>query len=242
MQTKLPDQCSICAQPLQGPYCSQCGQLHGKKRPSLWSLTQEAAATFFSLEKSGFSTLYYLLTKPEKVIHNYWQGQRAYYQSPNKILFYALLVVGLHLSFVNKEIIGLHFDVEGIAPQLMFILLVLPFYSLSSWLLYHPKKYRFAEHLIAKAYLVGLCLLLFTLIDDLFGWLFGIEDLYQFDFLGFMLLTAWLNWRVFGQQKSWWRGVLFSLADLLLMLLILASLVGIIYLLGGNVRQVDKLN
>jgi hypothetical protein len=201
---------------------------------------QEAAATFFSLEKSGLATMYTLLVKPEKVIHNYWQGQRAYYQSPNKILFYALLVLGLHLSFVNKEIIGLQFDVQGIAPQLMFILLILPFYSLSSWLLYHPKKYRFAEHLIAKAYLVGLCLLLFTLIDDFFYGVFGLDDLYQLDFLGFMLLTAWLNWRVFGQRKNWWRGVLFSLADLLLMLLLLAMLVGIIYLLGGNVQEVNN--
>jgi len=118
MEAKPAAACTQCGTPLIDKYCHQCGQLHSGKKASLILLISESLATFFSLERSGFATLLLLLKKPHIVISNYLAGNRGYYQSPNKLLFYALIVFGLHLSWVDSTVLNLNFDVEGASPSI----------------------------------------------------------------------------------------------------------------------------
>lgn len=97
-----------------------------KSWPNL--LIRESLGTFFSLERSGLATLWQLLKNPRFVISNYLDGNRGYHQPPNKLLFYALVVYGLHVTLVDSHVLNLTLDIEGTTPSLFFYA---PRYSIS---------------------------------------------------------------------------------------------------------------
>lgn len=228
--------CTICEQPLQGSYCHQCGQKHTGRKAGMRLLLQEFAATFFSLEKSGMATLRSLATQPERVVRNYIDGNRGYWQSPSKLLFYALLVFGLHSWWSDTEVLNMSFELEGVNPSWFFLALVLPLLALSAWLLYNPRKVNFAQHLIAMSYFWSLWFMVITLVGDLYDAFFE-RDLWMIDFAGFLLMVSWYQARVFAANKSWYVQWLLALLQVVLFFMLIAGLVLIIYLGGGRVRQ-----
>ena len=124
MEAQQQETCTVCATQLQGPYCHQCGQKHTGKTAGMRLLMQEFVATFFSLEKSGLATLWALVVRPNEVISNYIAGNRGYWQSPSKLVFYALLVFGLHSWWSDSEVLNMSFDIEGVNPSWFFLALV----------------------------------------------------------------------------------------------------------------------
>ncbi|MFN3529902.1 MAG: hypothetical protein ACK417_08295 [Bacteroidia bacterium] len=236
MNPALPEKCTICQTPLQGSYCHGCGQKHGGKEAGVWLLLQESLATFFSLEKSGLATIWALLSKPRNVVMNYIQGNRGYWQSPNKLIFYALIIYGLHVIWKNNEVLNMSFDLEGINPSWFFLALVLPFLVVSSWLLYVVKKTKMAHHLISVSYFWALWFILITLLGDALDGLFE-REFPMIDFAVFLLLVSWYEARVFASHYNWWKQALLALTQVLLFFILLALLVGVIYLAGGRVSH-----
>lgn len=235
MKASQPENCTICQTSLQGTYCHACGQKHTGKEAGFWVLLKEALATFFSLEKSGGATLWALLRKPRFVVMNYIEGNRGYLQSPNKLIFYALVLFGLHVLLVNQQVLNMSFDIEGFNPAWSFLTLVLPFLVLSSWLLYGPKRIPLAHHLVAVSYFFALWFIVLTILGDALYALFRTRNIV--DFFLFLLLVGWFSARVFAAHKPVWQQILLGLLQVLLFFVLLAMLVGIIYLLGGRVSQ-----
>jgi len=236
MQQPTLDACTQCGTVRVGPYCHQCGQLHSGKKAGLILLVRESLGTFFSLERSGLATLWQLIKNPRFVVSNYLNGNRGYHQPPNKLLFYALVVYGLHVTLVDSNVLNLTLDIEGSTPSLFFMLLVIPFLSLGGWLLYNPRKYGFADHLVANSYFVSVWFILLTVIGDTIDYIHP-RDWDYVDFFVFMAATTLHNTLYFIPQKPLFQKIVFPLIHILLYSLILASLAGLIYLLGGRVSE-----
>lgn len=235
MKAAQPENCTICQTTLQGTYCHACGQKHTGKEAGFLLLLQETIGTFFSLEKSGGATLWALLRKPRFVVMNYIEGNRGYLQSPNKLIFYALVLFGLHVLLVDQEVLNMSFDIEGFNPAWSFLTLVLPFLVLSSWLLHGPKRIPLAHHLVAVSYFFALWFIILTILGDALYALFN--NTIFVDFVLFLLLVCGFSARVFAAHKPVWQQILLGLLQVLLFFALLALLVGVIYLLGGRVSK-----
>lgn len=236
MEAKSSGTCTQCNSLLIGKYCHQCGQLHSGRKVSLLLLISESLGTFFSLERSGLATLIGLLKNPRRIVANYLEGNRGYFQPPNKLIFYALIVFGLHLSLFDSTVLNLTFEVEGVSPSIFFMLIVVPLLALAGWLLYGPRQHSFADHLVANSYLVPVWYILLTLFGDIVDYFYQ-RDWDVVDFAVFMLLTPLYSAFVFRPEKHkpWQIGL--ALLHVLLYFLIIAAIVGIIYLLGGRVKD-----
>lgn len=236
MEVAGKSNCTQCFTPLQGKYCHQCGQLHSGQKASLILLLREGLGTFFSLERSGLATIIQLLKRPGLIVHNYIAGNRGYYQPPNKLIFYALVIFGLHLSLIDNNVLNLSFDVEGFSPSIFFMLIVIPLLALAGWLLYGPKKHRYADHLVANSYLVPVWYMLLTVLGDLIDYIYQ-RDWDWVDFAVFMLITPMYSAFVFRPDKNKFQQIGLGILQFLGYFLILAAIIGIIYLLGGRVKQ-----
>lgn len=236
MEASTTGNCTQCNSLLVGKYCHQCGQLHSGQKVSLLLLMRESLGTFFSLERSGLATIISLLKSPKHIVVNYLAGNRGYFQPPNKLIFYALIVFGLHLSWVDNTVLNLSFEVEGISPSIFFMLIVIPVLALAGWLLYGARKHSYADHLVANSYLVPVWYILLTLFGDIVDYFYQ-RDWDVVDFAVFMLLTPLYSAFVFQPEKHklWQIGL--ALFHVLLYFLIIAAIVGIIYLLGGRVKD-----
>lgn len=233
-----PTHCTICETPLQGAYCYTCGQKHTGEKAGVWILLQEALGTFFSLEKSGAATLWLLLRHPQRVVMNYVNGNRGYWQPPNKLVFYSLVLYGLHVSLIDKEVLNLTIEVEGVNPSLFFLGLVLPFLVLSAWLLYGAKPANFARHLVSNGYFWSTWFILLTLLGDAIDAVY-LRDWGTVDFFLFLFLVSWSEARVFAASKAWWRKMLLSFTQVVLFFVLLATFAGLIYLTGGRVSSME---
>lgn len=230
-----PTHCTICETPLQGAYCHACGQKHTGKEAGFLELLQEALGTFFSLERSGAASIWALIRHPQKVVMNYIDGNRGYWQSPNKLIFYALVVYGLHVLWGDKEVLNMSFDVEGVNPAWFFLALVLPLLVLSGWLMYGPRKIKLSHHLVSSSYFLAVWFVLLTLLGDLVDWVM-VRDWPMMDFLFFLILVSWSQARVFKPQWKAWKQLLMAQLQVVLFFALVALLVAVIYLGGGRVK------
>jgi hypothetical protein len=60
----------------------------------------------FSLERSVLASWWLVIRQPDKIIGNYWAGNRGYYHSPGRLTFYAAFVIGLNFALFGNELLG----------------------------------------------------------------------------------------------------------------------------------------
>ena len=68
--------CLNCDAPVEGPYCSQCGQRYRDPRSPLWNLCREFLGTLFNYDARSLKSLRLLLTKPGQLTVRYLDGKR----------------------------------------------------------------------------------------------------------------------------------------------------------------------
>ncbi len=131
------------------------------------ALASDIFVHIINLESPLLRSVFKLFQSPSFVVYNYIRGHRGYYFSPSKMLFYAMLAAGLYLGFADgpKRLFGLHFDIEGMAPQLAFVLTLIPFVSFFSWLAYFKEERKYLHHLIAAIYTISVTTLVFVTIE-----------------------------------------------------------------------------
>lgn len=156
--------CDICDVNLYGNYCHNCGQKISGKTLNWMDVFKEFIATSFSLEKAGLGTMYAILKSPKKVINSYWNGNRRYYTSPFKLMIYASLIIGLHVTYNENLIFGLAFTTD---PKVFFIFLFLFIFILSSYVQYIRRGYSFLQNLVANTYLFSVLAIVFILVFEM---------------------------------------------------------------------------
>jgi hypothetical protein len=198
-------ECSVCNQEIKGRFCYSCGQLISNKKVSILGFIRDFFANIFSLESPLLKIAKSLLLQPAFVINNYIAGNKGYFFSPSKLLFYALLIIGIFLTVFPepKRIFALNFNVDGISPQMLFILFMVPILSFFSYVTYFRLKRGFVEHLVSISYLLSLWTILLAIVEAFFrvtNWLTVEIELTILFLLLFLIFYS--NAVVFSKKKS----------------------------------------
>ncbi|MEM1219221.1 MAG: hypothetical protein AAGH79_09925 [Bacteroidota bacterium] len=222
--------CSICGTQLQGTFCHQCGQKSTGKRLQFGTIIQDFVSNLLSLERSGFATMIRLLRQPVTVIHNYWAGNRGYYQSPSRIIVYAVLLIGLHIYFHENLIFGLAFTDS---PKGFFLVVFLRLFTLSSLIAY-PGRHTLAEHIVSVIYLFGTWSVVLLIIFELINLFNPDHLLFNFGVL-FSLIAAILfnQARVFLPNAGVGKIILRSFLQFLVLCVLTAVLLLILQSISG---------
>lgn len=225
-----PMRCTICNTILSGKYCHQCGQKSTGKRVSFRGMIGDVVSGIYSLERSVLGTFWHILVKPEKIIQNFWDGNRGYYHSPGKLLFYAAFIIGLHFAFIGNELLGVNltFSTSVIPPQLLLLVLLIPVYALTSKLTFIKRKRRFLEHVIAMIYLFSTWIIVFIIADDLLSLALGdlIDEKMLLAFISILLI--W-NAKVHCKLKKWPQVLLYTIIQMGILIVMSALFVGLLY-------------
>ena len=175
--------CQNCNHPFIGEYCNQCGQkvIH---RITIGHIAHDLVHAFTHADKGFFYMMLQLFKNPGKVAREYiLEGKRKRYFTP----FQYVLLIGALAAIV---MVNSHYmenamrsltsaDVSTKQAAIMqqitylqgkyynfFILIQLPFLSLSTFWLYKKYKYNYAEHLTlhtfitAQTTLIGMVLMI----------------------------------------------------------------------------------
>src|SRR5690606_18280305 len=140
--------------------CDFCGKKKRVERITFKNLILDFVDATFSLEHGFFSTVPSLIKNPQSLIAGFLNGIRNRYTLPAKFLIVSVTIAVLTSYLVDiqassylkvtgetKEKIALFFQYYLKFLNLILLALV-PVMSLSSWLIYNPKKINFAEHLV----------------------------------------------------------------------------------------------
>lgn len=213
-------QCTICNIEVEERFCTRCGQKVTGKRVNLIDLFAALFNGLFSLERGIFGNLKMLVLKPEFVAQNYWKGNRKYYFSPGQMIFYALFVIGLHVTFVDPYFLGIDIVIEGVegslkallTPQVFFFLGTLPLYALITFATFFKWNRNFLEHVIADAYSFSISIILSILISDVLHILADVD--LGFGIVLFLLTLYVWSTRIFIPHKRFGFKLLLFLVQL----------------------------
>jgi hypothetical protein len=199
---KINKHCKICNSDVPETFCGNCGQKIGVKKITVWRLIQDVISGLFSLESSVFGTYGALLVNPKTVVESYVQGNRRFYKSPGQILFYFTFILGIQLSFISPNVIGLVFSLESNAlpPELIFIIIFLPYIAFASYLVFLRNRKGMLTHFISMVYLFSMWGSIFIVIDNIL--IYGLDiNLETILFLIFVLVLFWFTSVVFTKNK-----------------------------------------
>lgn len=93
--------CSNCNSPLDGPFCSNCGQNQKDFKRFFLSLVNEAFDGVFSFDSRAWKTFYTLLFKPGRLTNEFFGGRRASYVAPLRLYLISSVLFFLTLSAFN---------------------------------------------------------------------------------------------------------------------------------------------
>lgn len=167
--------CKNCNHPVEGNYCSNCGQTAKTGRIDTHYLVHEFAHGVLHVDKGIFYTMKELFVRPGVTIRDYLDGKRIKHFKPFSYLFllatiYGFLMLFLNISLSYDEILFEGMDDEFrhhqqyysdllstwmIKHYAMFNLALLPFIALGSFWIFRKSGYNYGENLILNAYVSG---------------------------------------------------------------------------------------
>jgi len=178
-------ECQNCGNNFEENYCNICGQKIIKNRYTLKDVLVNATDLFFNLERGLIFTVKELSLRPGILITEYIAGKRVKYYNPFKFLV-IFIAVGTFFSLKIEEL-GAKSRIIKItesSTDTIFIfftnywdilsLLLVPIFSIFSFLLFKRSGYNFTENLILNSYVVGYHSLISTIFYLIF-WIFNPE-------------------------------------------------------------------
>jgi len=182
--------CKNCGEEVSGKFCSHCGQDAGVSKITFAKLTNELSESVLQVNKGFFFTMKELITRPGYTIREYLDGKRKKHYKP---LTYILLLSTIYFlltksvgqnTWISDAIIGFTQGAEDtasgleVSPVALWLsrnyayttLLLLPFFSLASYLSFRKSGANYFEHIVLNSYLTGQQALIYLI----FGLLFSI--------------------------------------------------------------------
>ena len=166
---KMQKVCMNCNTLLYGKFCSECGQNSCYNRVN-WSYLVYDILHFLHLDFALIRTLTNLLFRTDRTVSEYLNGKRTLFYSP---LGSVIMVAGLY-TFVYKigfieplnVIVQMLYLLDGYENNILHypswfvdyyavfeLLVLIPIFSLASFLIFSRDGYSFAEHFVINAYL-----------------------------------------------------------------------------------------
>ncbi|MEO1214563.1 MAG: DUF3667 domain-containing protein [Bacteroidota bacterium] len=166
--------CKNCGHEVEGNFCQHCGQRTNVGRIDFYYLAHEIPNSVFQLDRGFFFTVKELFTRPGHSIREFISGKRKYFYKPIAYLlitttFYILstFLMGTNTLMVDL-LIGFKSGMEAsdssqgqgmvdwvIRNQTYLTFLVLPLFSLASYLTFARSGYNYVEHLVLNLYITG---------------------------------------------------------------------------------------
>ena len=202
----MSDFCRNCKEPINGNYCSNCGQPAQLKRIDKHYIIQEVGDFLFA-NRGMVYTIRNVLVRPGESVRRFITEDRYRFVKPVTFLFISALFFALLNNLFN--IYDYSFDELGGAAFLMNWLIEHPAYTnitaglfVSFWIKIFFKKagYNFFEILILLCFVFGIS----TLIDSVAIIIQGIMNL-KFEYISIFIGTIYITWAVgqfFDKKKA----------------------------------------
>ncbi len=225
--------CKNCKHQFKGHYCNQCGQPAETHEMNFHFLVHDIQHGLLHLDKGIFFTVKELFTRPGYSIREYLEGKRVKHFKPISLILVLAGILGLISHYFHFDILSDTFQVNGTDSRAEEIrqsfneisewvsghyaivsLLLLPVFTLGTFLSFRKKGYNFIEHLVLNAFLTGQRLVLRIVLFPVYYALSGSSSLQTFSgFVNLIIffLTFWTLVHFFkGTKKStvFWRTVL----------------------------------
>lgn len=233
--------CLNCNHIVEGKYCSNCGQSNKTGKITWMHLIKDIQFNFLHLNKGVFYTVVMLFAKPNKVISDYIIGKRVNYINPLQYLlltasFYMLLVHYFNVLpvFSNTEpeagidfgkVYAWYYDHYSFS-----LLFTIPFFSITSYLIYKNKGYSFLEHIVIYLYIGGSKVILLMIMYPLFvKW--NLDSLLNSMQLVLFIYNVWVLFLLFRSRSIWLdllRAIACVLSSFLTPILIMIAIIALL--------------
>ncbi len=239
--------CKNCGTPVQGNYCSHCGQKTSVGKITASSLMKELSTSLFQVNNGFFYTLINLFKQPGSSIRAYLDGQRKRHFKPItyvltlSTLYFLVSTLSGQNTWMDDLVTGFAtgaYDAGNpadIPPILIWFaqnfayttLSLLPIFSLASYLAFMRFQTSYLEHFVLNAYVTGQQAIFYTLLALVKQWV----DLGILELLTLIITSGyafWVFWQFFDQGSRWsnilrslWTYVLYLLFSLMALLLLM---------------------
>ena len=212
--------CKNCGTETDGKFCRNCGQELEIHRITVSHLVHEIVHTFTHLEKGFLFTLRKLLADPGRMQRQYMEGFRVNYQKPFSMFFICSTVSAIVLYWLNRltggspgrEQAAFNYFLQHYYVLLHIILL--PFYTLVTWLLFKPSKYNYAEILVLGMYMLAFMLLLLIPLYMVSAVIPAMKTRFV-ETTVFAIYNVWTFIRFFNKM-AWWKVLIMSIVNLVI--------------------------
>ena len=113
-------ECENCHQPLNGPYCANCGQEADSKLKYFWVVIMHLLDDILSFDSRASRTVWPLVTRPAFITNEYFAGRRVHYVPPIRLYLFISIIFFLTLNFFiggdNKKVININ-DKQALITQ-----------------------------------------------------------------------------------------------------------------------------
>lgn len=210
----------------EAKYCSNCGSKIVDDRLSWKGTWEEFIGPFFNWENNFWRTFFGLFKNPKDVLEAYITGARKkYFQPFSYIILYATVAVFFYKFFPMEVIMDYSegftkgykstnpssnvpkIDMKNYMETFMsyynfFVLLLIPAYALTSYIIFNKRGHNFFEHLVFNSYLQSnlgfISLFLQVVLVNMLGMSFGFYSI-LFLFL-FILFTLYAFKKLYSQN------------------------------------------
>lgn len=235
--------CKNCGNQFTGNFCNHCGQSAHIHEINIHFIWHEIKHGLLHWDAGIAYTCKQLFTRPGHSIREFLEGKRVKHFSPIGLILllagaYSVIMItsGLDSSVLIKDSEELrslsHVFNDWTAHHYAATqLLLIPFISLSSWLVFRKQGYHFLEHILLNTFIasqrliIALCFLPIIILrqgEANMQWMIDIN------FLIGMLFTCWTYQQFFLKLRAWKAWVLGILAYLIWVILALLILVAVI--------------
>ncbi|NRB48254.1 MAG: DUF3667 domain-containing protein [Saprospiraceae bacterium] len=239
--------CKNCGNSFEGNYCNHCGQKAGFRRIDAKYVRNEIPNSIFQLDRGFLFTVKELFLRPGHSIREFLEGRRKSHYKPFAYLIVTFTLYSLSAYLMER---GTYIDdllfgfktrmadngqstdvptLDWISKNQVYVtLLILPVFSLASYLAFIRSSYNYFEHLVLNLYITGQQMVIYLFLVFVFfedNFMAGIPTL-----IGF-LYSLWVYHQFFDNKRTSVKLGLITLAYLIFAFIVLITtlLVGYIY-------------
>ena len=244
--------CLNCNREVLDNYCQNCGQKSSTHRYSLKHFVEhDFIHGIWHVDKGVLYTIKELFTRPGHSVREFIQGKRARFFSFVTLIVIILATSGLLTQYTHIRISDLmpknmqqtmnsveQFTTKN--PKLV-ILILIPIYSLFSFLWFRKAKLNYSEHLVLNSYktagelMFGLLFTVLTIFYTNTSVLFFIY--YVFTALGTIIYSIWFYSQFFGGFPYSKKGAIFRAIMIPVSYLFLSGIIGFVIGFIGMVKK-----
>jgi hypothetical protein len=244
MNTNLTT-CKNCDNAFDGNFCNQCGQKSRTNRISFGYILDEIQNLVFQVDKGFFYTLKKLSLYPGNAIRYYIEGKRVNYFKPTSFVVLLSIVYAILESFKKSDPLTILFlkgffstldnnpndSKDGFTLRVMqwlidnysyTVLLLIPVFSLASFLAFRKAKYNYFENLVLNMYTFGIITFYSILPYPILY--FSKGDLADFTHIGVVLILTFYTYYQFFNSINKTKRILNTFVTYVLFILFSAIL------------------